>query len=75
MQVITIISIQYFFVHFMPLNVIIYIYIYIMPPHIPFTIVGAKWNFQLLFNYFIYFLKIYFDSQHSLVVNVVHLPN
>jgi hypothetical protein len=37
--------------------------------------VMVKWNPQLLFNWVIFYLKKYFDGQHSLVVNAIHLPN
>jgi hypothetical protein len=37
--------------------------------------VMAKWNSQLLFNWAIFYFKKYFDNQHPLVVNAIHLPN
>jgi hypothetical protein len=37
--------------------------------------VMAKWNSQLLLNWVIFYFKKYFDDQHPLVVNAIHLPN
>jgi len=37
--------------------------------------VMAKWNFQLFLNWVIYIYIKYFDSQHPLVDNAIHIPN